>query len=139
MAEREAKGAARCTPAGDLTWKRGIDRNTVHLWPVPESPAYDLLLALPETFSAFADLVTEYPLQQGYHYALRTRLRNQSRHPLPGKPPSPIMLEEEQVAFGMIADQNDDGPPELAPNPLNDAVGGGHQTGTYDGYSDSYY
>ena len=41
----------------------GITNNTVHLWPVPESPAYDLILGLPVTFSAFADLDTQYPLQ----------------------------------------------------------------------------
>ena len=39
----------------------------------------------------------------------------------------------------MIADQNDDGPPELAPNPLNEAVSGGRESGSYDVYSDSYY
>ena len=56
-----------------------------------------------------------------------------------GKPPSPMMIEEAKEAFGMIADQNDDGPPELVANPLNDAVSGGRQSGSYDGYSDSYY
>ena len=116
----------------------GIEHNTVHLWPVPESPTYDLILATPETFSAFADLATKYQLQEGYHYALRTKLRNMIGTPF-GKPPSPAMIIEANDAFGMIADQNDDGPPELAPNPLNEAVSGGRQSGSYDGYSDSYY
>ena len=50
-----------------------------------------------------------------------------------------MMIEEAKEAFVMIADQNDDGPPELVANPLNDAVSGGRQSGSYDGYSDSYY
>ena len=51
----------------------GITNNTVHLWPVPESPAYDLILATPETFSAFADLDTKYPLQEPSRRATTTR------------------------------------------------------------------
>ena len=116
----------------------GIEHNTVHLWPVPESPTYDLILATPATFEAFADLDTKYPLQEGYHYALRTKLRNMIGTPF-GKPPSPDMILEANSAFAMIADQNDDGPPELAPNPLNEAVSGGRESGSYDVYSDSYY
>ena len=116
----------------------GIERNTVHLWPVPESPTYDLLLATPATFEAFEDLETEHPLQEGYHYALRTTLRNMIGTPF-GKPPSQAMIIEANDAFAAIADQNDDGPPFLAPNPLNEAVSGGRVSGSYDGYSDSYY
>ena len=56
-----------------------------------------------------------------------------------GKPPSPILIEEAKEAFGMIADQNDDGPPELVSNPLNEAVSGGRASGSYDGYSDRPY
>ena len=116
----------------------GVERATVHLWPVPESPTYDLILATPSIFEAFADLTTEYTLQDGYHYALRTKLRNEIGVPF-GKPPSPAMMFEADKAFGAIADQNDDGPPELARNPLNDAVSGGRGSGSYDGYSDTYY
>ena len=116
----------------------GVERNTVHLWPVPESPTYDLTLATPAIFDAFDDLTTAVPLQEGYHYALRTKLRNMIGTPF-GKPPSPIMITEANEAFAMIADQNDDGPPELARNSLNDAVSGGRASGSYDGYSDSYY
>ena len=54
-----------------------------------------------------------------------------------GPSSSPMMIEEAKEAFGMIVDQNDDGPPELVANPLNDAVSGGRQSGSYDGYSDS--
>ena len=50
-----------------------------------------------------------------------------------------MMIEEAKEAFGMIADQNDDGPPELVTNPLNDAVSSGRQSDSYYGYSDSYY
>ena len=116
----------------------GVERSTVHLWPLPKSPAYDLTLATPKIFEAFADLDTKYPLHEGYHYALRTTLRNMIGTPF-GKLPSQAMLDEADKAFGMIADQNDDGPPELGRNPLNDAVSGGRASSSYDGYSDSYY
>ena len=44
----------------------GVANNMIHLWPVPESPAYDLILGTPVTFEAFADLTTAYPLQEGW-------------------------------------------------------------------------
>ena len=112
--------------------------SAVHLWPVPESASYDLILGLPETFEAFDNLTSEVALQDGYHLALRTALRNKIGTPF-GKPASMEQIIEAKEAFGMIADQNDDGPPVLAANPLNEAVSGGGLGGSYDGYSDTSY
>ena len=61
LAEPGARRAWTTSAYGPSTWSRASSTTRCIVWPVPESPTYDLLLATPATFEAFANLDTEYP------------------------------------------------------------------------------